>query len=172
MRPAWDAGLQVEGHDRIARVGGRERVSVAGGDVQRAALRVDGRRRPDGSAGRSVELRANGVLLRRPRPFGNRVGLPDLLAGCGIVRDHRSAECAALVFGIDPRALFKRRDRHIYASVVERRRAGHARERMRFGALLPQQRTGFGVNGVDVRLHVAEVGRESRAPRTYRTYRT
>ena len=164
MRPHRNAGLQIERHDRIARLGRRERVGVAGGDVERAALRVDRRRRPDGGAGRSIQLRADRVLLRRPRPFGNRVGLPHLLAGRGIVRDHRSAERAAFVLRIRSGAFFERRDRHVQTSVVQRRRAGDTRQRMRFGALLPQQRAGLGVDGVDVGLHVAEVGGVMRAP--------
>ena len=52
------------------------------------------------------------------------VGLPDLLAGQGVQRDHASARGTAFVLRIHGRALFGGRQRHVHARVVIHRRAG------------------------------------------------
>ena len=163
MRPQRRAGLQVEGHHRVARFRRRGRVRIAGRDVDRVALRIDRRRGPHGRARRPVHLRADGILLRRTRLLRNRVHLPLLLAGRRVVRDERATEGAALVFRVRAGALFERRDGHVEAPVVERRRAGDARERVRLGVVHPDLVAVLRVDGVDVRFHVTEVGRVARA---------
>src|SRR5208282_2903431 len=84
--PQYLPGLQVESDDRVGGLGGGLRKGVSRCHVNGVALGVDGRRGPNGSAGRTPELRAEGVLLRRLRLLGDRVRLPDGFSGVRVER--------------------------------------------------------------------------------------
>src|SRR4029077_15661568 len=153
------AGLDVHRDDRIARLRRRLGVRVAPADVDGAALLVDRRAAPDGRARGRPLRRALRVLPRLHRRLGDRVALPDLIAGRRVERHDAAAEGAAFVGELRGRHFFDRRDRHVQAAVVERRRAGDARERVRVDLLFPDHFTGERVERVDVRFQVADIDR-------------
>ena len=97
------------------------------------------RRRPDRGAGRLPHRRAGGVLADDLRLLRNHVGLPDLLAGRGVERDHAAAEGAARIVGARARDLFDRRHRHVQPAVGECRRTGDAGDGVIVDLRLPEQ---------------------------------
>ena len=145
-RPENLARVEIHRDERVAHFDGRRAVVVAGRGVQRVAPDVDRRAAPDAGARRSPQLRADRVLLRRLRLFGDRVGLPDLPAVGRVERDDAAAESAALVAGRRAGRFFARRHRHVEPPVVKHDRADDARERMRVGLHRPDQRAGRGVD--------------------------
>ena len=161
LRPQAGAGLEIECDDGVGSGGGRLRVTVARGDVDRAPFEIDGRRRPDSGPGRAPQLDAFRRPLHRNRLLLNRVRLPHAPAGDGVVRRDAAAECAARISRIARAGLFERRDRHVQASIDQRRPAGHARNRMRVDPLLPDSSARLGVDRVHVALHIPEVGEET-----------
>ena len=90
-------------------------------------------------------MAAEGVFLKtstHPRAYGNfarllgnRVRLPDPIAGRRVVRHDAAAEAAAGIRRLGRRRFFDRRDRHIEPAFVERRSAGDPGEPMIVGAL-------------------------------------
>ena len=78
VRPLDRAGFQIERDDRIGRRRRGHRVGVAGRDVQRLGDRIHRRRRPDGRARRSPQLRALRVLRARRRRLRDHVGAPQI----------------------------------------------------------------------------------------------
>ena len=78
--PHLGAGAQVEGQQRVAAGRRRQRIGLAGADVEDAPLLVDGRGRPDRHAGR-----LGGVAGGEPEP-------PHLGAGGGVEGDDVAPE--------------------------------------------------------------------------------
>ncbi len=156
--PKHFAGLQIQREHRIARVGGRVGVAVAGGDIQRVSLHIDGGSGPDCRARRTKKLHAERVLLRRPWFLRDRIGFPKPLTGSRVQRYHAAAECAALVFAPCARGFFKRRYRHIDDTRMDGWRAGDAGGRMIVQLSLPQQRACRRVERIGVGAAVAKVG--------------
>src|SRR5205823_4852966 len=91
------AGLEIHRDDRVARLHRRPGVRVAGADVEHALLAIDGRRVPHRRARRCVLGGAGRVLADLGRRFGDRVALPELIAGGRLERDDAAAEGAAFV---------------------------------------------------------------------------
>ena len=112
------ARVEIHREERIAHRRRRVAVVVASGDVEAIQLGINSRRRPHRSTGWTIELRADGVLLRRLRLLRDRVALPDLFAGCRIECDDAPAELAALVRGHGAGGFFSRCDTNVDASVV------------------------------------------------------
>ena len=83
--PALRAGLEVERDDGVAGVGRRRRRVLAGAEVERAALRIDGRAVPHHRAARSPHLHAVAIDRRLGR-VRRRVEAPDRRAGRRVER--------------------------------------------------------------------------------------
>ena len=148
-------GLELEGHHRVARAGGRMRVVVAGRDIQHAAGGIDGRRRPHAGARRAERVGAH----------CGRTGLLRLVHQIRLPRDRpvtqpdggdAAAKGAAHVRRIDRTGLFPRRRRHEREAVVHGERTGQARRLVRFDADGPVRATRSGINGIDPADLVAE----------------
>ena len=102
------------------------------------------------------QVLASRVLADGHRLFGNRVRLPELLAGGCIERHNQAAECTARVVSLTGLGFLERRDRHVHASVVQHRRAGDPRERMRIRLHLPDHLSGARIERVRLAVDVAE----------------
>ena len=161
-RPLDRAGVEVERHNRVGHRRHRQRVRVAGRDVQRLRDRVDGRRRPHGGTRRSPQLRPPGVPGARRRRLGDQVGPPDFITALRIERDDAAAERAAFVGCLPADPFFAGRQRHVQPSVVQDGRSGDPRGAVLVELLLPAQVTGDCVDAVDHRAQIAEVGRRVR----------
>ncbi len=106
-RPEQFTGLEIHGQDGIAGFRRWVRVVVACCDVQHSKLLVDGRRRPDSGAGRSVLLRPRGAFAGGLRRLGNREGLPEFLPCRGVQCDHAPSKRAALIARVRPQPFFE-----------------------------------------------------------------
>ena len=157
LRPFDGAGRETERENGIARGRRGIGIAVAGRHIQQPGFRVDRRRGPDGGAGRPVELRADGVLAGRLRRIENRVDVPHDRAVRRIERRDASPERAALVLRVRAGHLLGRRDRHVEAAGMKRRRPGNPRCGMLVDAPLPDERASGCVNRVNGRVDVAEV---------------
>ena len=155
--PQEIAGTHVEGHDRVARQRRRVGIIVARGHVDAAAFRVERRRRPDRGARRPPELHADGVLADRHRRVGNRVRTPDMLAVEAVQSHDRAAERAAFIGRIAAGDLLQRSRRCEDAVAVRLGRGRDPRQRVIVDLDLPDSFAGAGVQGVQIRLDVADV---------------
>src|SRR5260370_19779476 len=100
LSPSQLPCLHVECQHGVACLWGRIGVCIAGSDVNYAVLHIDGRRTPYSGARRSETIDAVLVLASQIGPLGDRIGLPDLLAGLCVERDNAATEGAASVLRI------------------------------------------------------------------------
>ena len=135
-RPQHLAGVHVESHHGI-RSGRRAGECIACCNVKRAPSHIERRRYPHTGAGRRQHVFAQRVFADDFRGFGNGVGLPDFFSGAGIECSDKSSERAAGVIRLAGLWFFERRDGHVQASFIQRRRAGDASERMGIRQCLP-----------------------------------
>jgi len=94
------AGFEIEGEDGVAGFAGGLGIVVAGGDVEHAALGIDGRSGPNACAGRTVLRSADGIdagLFQRR----DGVGLPDDGAVADAERDDDECRGAHGTIGLE-----------------------------------------------------------------------
>ena len=108
------------------------------------------RRAPDGAAGLGL---AHDVRL-----FGNRVGLPDLLARRGVQGHQGTAACAAFVRRAHRRTFFASSHGHEDTVAVDDGSTDDLGARMSVHMHLPEQCAGGGIHGIRIGALIAEEG--------------
>ena len=155
--PEHPAAADIDRHDGIGGRGGRCRPGITGAEVDRAALRIDGRRIPDRAAGRSGQHHAVGLRGIGFRFLGNHPGLPDPFPSARIERHHAAARRTAGVVGGAGAEPFRRRHRHQQLAVEDAGTGRDSRHEMLIDATLPQQRSRAGIERIDVGAAITKI---------------
>jgi hypothetical protein len=136
--PADLARLRVHGHDRVRQLARLARVVVAGGEVERVQLRIDGEGAPDGDA----------IVWRR-----DQRGLPDLAPRLRVEREDLTVEVWLEVLDLLVKDLLDRGKPDVDEPVVVRQPGQVARLRILRDPHLPDHLAGVRVQSESVALH-------------------